>query len=517
VAIGILLAKGLSALFAALNLDLPQSGTIVQPRTVIVSLLVGTLVTLFASVWPAIRATRIPPISAVREGGAVVRRLSRRTFVAALLVSGISAAALTYGLLGDGVGGGTRALSIGLGALGLFVGVALLAPRLVRPLAAFVGAPSERFGGAAGRLARQNAVRNPSRTAATAAALMIGLTLVTFVATFGRGLLASDEKAVRDQLATSHVITSQNGWTNMPVAAGDALAERDGVSLVSAVRYDRAKLEAGREVDVNGVDPATIADGYRFEWKQGSDALLGGLGANGAVVRDDLAQDEGLSIGDSLRYQTPSGKDVGVVVRGIYKPSEFDPLLGHVIVSQAAFDSTFPRPGDILTFVQASSSEGLEATLAAFPDAKVQTRDEFVEARSAWLSDVMNLFYVLLALSVIVSLFGMINTLVLAVFERTREVGMLRAVGMTRRQTRRMIRAESVITAMIGAALGIPLGIGLAALVTQSLAQFGATFSLPVGTIAVFTVVAVLAGIVAAIMPARRASRLNVLNALQYE
>ena len=200
VALGILLAKGLSALFAALNLDLPQSGTIVQPRTVIVSLLVGTLVTLFASIWPAIRATRIPPISAVREGGAVVRRLSRRTLVAALLVSGLSTAALVYGLLGDGVSGGMRALGIGLGALGLFVGIALLAPRLVRPLAAFVGAPSERLAGAAGRLARENAVRNPSRTAATAAALMIGLTLVTFVATFGRGLLASDEKAIRDQL-----------------------------------------------------------------------------------------------------------------------------------------------------------------------------------------------------------------------------------------------------------------------------------------------------------------------------
>ena len=517
VALGVLLAKGLSALFAALNLDLPQSGTIVQPRTVIVSLLVGTLVTLFASVWPAVRATRIPPISAVREGGAVVKRLSRRTLVAALLVSGLSAGALTYGLLGDGVGGGTRALGIGLGALGLFVGVALLAPRLVGPLAAVVGAPSQRFGGAAGRLARENAVRNPSRTAATAAALMIGLTLVTFVATFGRGLLASDEKAIRDQLSTEYVVTSQNGWSNIPVAAGAALAASSDASLVSAIRYDRAKLQSGGEVDVNGVDPATIASSYRFEWTQGSDAVLRSLGREGAVVRDDLAKDEGLAIGDAVRYLTPSGKEVEVVVRGIYEPSEFDPLLGHVIVSQRSFDATFPRPGDVYAFVDASSATGLEAALAPYPDTKVQTQDEFVEARSAWLSDVMNLFYVLLALSVIVSLFGMVNTLVLAVFERTREVGMLRAVGMTRRQTRRMIRAEGIITALIGAALGIPLGIGLAALVTQSLAQFGATFSLPVTTIAVFAVVAVLAGIVAAILPARRAARLNVLNALQYE
>ena len=167
--------------------------------------------------------------------------------------------------------------------------------------------------------------------------------------------------------------------------------------------------------------------------------------------------------------------------------------------------------------MQVDSTAGLERALTAYPDAKLQTGDEFIANWTAWLDDVMNLFYVLLALSVIVSLFGMVNTLVLAVFERTRELGMLRAVGMTRRQARRMIRQESIITALIGAALGLPLGVGLAALVTQSLSKYGVSFSLPVGTLIVFTVVAVIAGVLAAIAPARRASRLNVLNALQYE
>jgi hypothetical protein len=199
---------------------------------------------------------------------------------------------------------------------------------------------------------------------------------------------------------------------------------------------------------------------------------------------------------------------VETTVTGVYrKHGDLDQLLGHVVLSQAAFDRSFPRPGDLLTLVQIDSTAGLEQALAAYPDAKLQTGDEFIANWTAWLDDVMNLFYVLLALSVIVSLFGMVNTLVLAVFERTRELGMLRAVGMTRRQARRMIRQESIITALIGAALGLPLGVGLAALVTQSLSKYGVSFSLPVGTLVVFTVVAVIAGVLAAIAPARRASR----------
>ena len=223
-------------------------------------------------------------------------------------------------------------------------------------------------------------------------------------------------------------------------------------------------------------------------------------------------------MGDRIVFLTPAGKEVEAVVRGVYKKhGDLDQLLGRSCSRSRPSTATFPRPGDMLTLVQADSTGGLERALAAYPDAKLQTDDEFIANWTAWLTDVMNLFYVLLALSVIVSLFGMVNTLVLAVFERTRELGMLRAVGMTRRQARRMIRQESVITALIGAALGLPLGVGLAALVTQSLSEFGVSFSLPVGTLVVFTVVAILAGVLAAIAPARRAARLNVLNALQYE
>jgi putative ABC transport system permease protein len=511
--LGVLLAKGLTALFSALNLDMPQADMVFKWRTVVVAMLTGTIVTLVASVWPAVRATRIAPISAVRDGGMVVKKPSRKTLVFGLIVTGLSVFGLVYGTLGEGVSTAARVLGIGLGALGIFIGLAAIAPRLVRPLAHVVGLPAARLGGAAGRLARENAVRNPGRTASTAAALMIGLTLVSFVAVFGKALLESDENALDKQLATSHVITSQSGWDTVPVGAGRLAAAAPGVRLASAVRGDRAQKLGAGEVDVSGVDPKTIAGAYNFEWLEGSQASLAMLARGDAIVREGEGH-----VGDTLQFMTPAGKQLEATVSGVYKKhGDLDQLLGQVVLSQATFDANFPRPADLLTLVQADSTTALEQALATYPDAKLQTGDEFISNRTAWLNDVMSLFYVLLALSVIVSLFGMVNTLVLAVFELTRELGMLRAVGMTRRQARRMIRQESVITALIGAALGLPLGVGLAALVTQSLSKYGVSFSLPVGTLAVFTVVAIVAGVLAAIAPARRAARLNVLNALQYE
>jgi putative ABC transport system permease protein len=511
--LGVLLAKGLTVLFRAVDLEMPQAAMVFQTRTAVAAMLTGTLVTLVASVWPAVRATRIAPISAVREGGMVVKRPSRKTLVFGLVVTALSVFGLVYGTLGEGVSTAVRMLGIGLGAFGIFIGLAAIAPRLVRPLAHVVGLPAARLGGVAGRLAQENAVRNPSRTASTAAALMIGLTLVSFVAVFGRALLASDESSLRKQLGTSHVITSQSGWDTVPLGAGKAATTAPGVLLASSIRGDRAQLDNGGEVDVSGVDPATIGRAYNFEWIEGSSASLATLTKGKAVVREGKGH-----VGDRLAFFTPAGKRVETTITGVYrKHGDLDQLLGQVVLSQAAFDRNFPRPGDLLTLVQVESTAGLERALAAYPDAKLQTGDEFIANWTAWLDDVMNLFYVLLALSVIVSLFGMVNTLVLAVFERTRELGMLRAVGMTRRQARRMIRQESIITALIGAALGLPLGVGLAALVTQSLSKYGVSFSLPVGTLVVFTVVAVIAGVLAAIAPARRASRLNVLKALQYE
>jgi putative ABC transport system permease protein len=400
----------------------------------------------------------------------------------------------------------------------LFVGVAMISPRLVKPLARAVGWPGRRLGGSAGALASENAVRAPGRTAATAAALMIGLALVTLVAVLGKGLREANESAIEKQVVADHVITSDDGFSAFSAQVEADVAAALGVEATS-VRVDRGRV-GDSSVDVNAVDPDTILSGYRFAWSEGSDASLAGLGTDGAIVEDDLAEDHGLSVGSRFTMLTPAGESLSLVVRGIYEPSELDSLLGAVVVSQQAFDAAYPRPQNALTFVSGEPvlpSGALDAAIAAYPDAKIQSRAEFVDDRASGFSQFLNVLYVLLAFSVVVSLFGMVNTLVLSVYERTREIGMLRAIGMTRRQVRRMIRHESVITALIGAVLGIAIGIGLAAVVTRSIPDVDVSFGLPVGTLAVFALVAIVAGVLAAILPARRASRLNVLSALHYE
>ena len=397
------------------------------------------------------------------------------------------------------------------------MGVALAAPHMVKPLTRLVGLPARRGGGVAGDLANANSVRDPSRTASTAAALMIGLTLVTVVAVLGAGLRTTVESAVTDQVSAPYIL---NGTDGLPfeAAEGDKLAKVPGVSTASHVRVDKA-LVAGEEKDVTGVDPATIARFYRFAWTEGSDAAVGALATGGALVTQTYAEDQGVTIGDRLPIQTASGDRRTVVVRGIYDPPEIEQMLGAITIGQQAFDEVFPQPKNRFTFLDAGPDAGQALTAAAadFTDAAVHTGAAFAEDYTEGFSSFLNFLYVLLAFSVVVSLFGMVNTLVLSVFERTRELGMLRTIGMTRRQARRMIRHESIITALIGAALGLPLGIFLALLVTQALSQYDIATAIPLPELVGFTVVAILAGLGAAIIPARRASRLNVLDALHYE
>jgi putative ABC transport system permease protein len=517
------LAAGLRELFAALNLDLPATGLVFATRTVVVSLLVGVIVTLVAGLAPAMRATRVPPIAAVREGAELPRgRFARVWPWVAAVITALGVLLLGYSLFASDIDTAQRLLSIAGGVLALFVGVALLSPRLVRPLARIVGWPATRVGGVAGRLAQGNSMRNPGRTAATAAALMIGIALVTFVSVLAEGMRTSNSDAIKRQIRADFVITSQDGYTPFVAGAGAAARDAAGAEVVTDVRTDLAEV-AGSDRYVTGIDPENVTAGYRFEWQDGSDAVLGRLGRTGAIVAEDFADDKALAVGDSFPLRTAGGERTQLVVKGIYKPPPFYPLLGSVSVSTRTFDSLYARKRNQYTFANfpgGPTEEGrqaLEAAVASFPDARVQTREEWIEKEDREFQQFLSLLYVLLALSVIVSIFGIVNTLVLSIYERTRELGMLRAVGMTRRQVRRMVRHESVITALIGAALGLPLGVFLAALMTRALDQFDVQFVVPTGQLVLLAVVAIVVGMLAAILPARRAARLNVLQALQYE
>ena len=517
---GLALAKGLFKLFDAVGFTLPNQGLLLETRTIVVSLLVGVLVTLAASLRPAIRATRVPPIAAVREGATLPEsRFARFRTVGSLALTALGLAALSYGLFGSDLGTTQILLWMGIGALLIFLGVALFSQRLVRPLAMTLGWPATKMGGAAGLLARDNARRNPQRTASTAAALMIGLALVTLVATLAAGITGTFRGAVNELFTSDYAITAQNNFSPIPTDAAEAAARTAGVEAIASTRTGEARIFDSTEF-VTAVD-SEADQVLTLDWKEGSQAVLGALGANGAFVDDDYAADHDLRVGSPITIQVPSGKKVELEVRAIFEPPAGGSPFGHVTFSSETFDREFNSPRNLYTFIQMrgdvtdANTKALENTLKDFPNAKAQTREEFVDNQISGLNDVLNILYVLLALSVIVSIFGIVNTLVLTVFERTRELGMLRAIGMTRRQVRRMIRHESVITALIGGVLGIILGVVLGALLIARVDFI--EFVLPTGQVITFAVLTIVVGILAAIFPARRAARLDPLKALQYE
>jgi putative ABC transport system permease protein len=516
--LGLGLAKALTVLFKGL----PQAGTVVSIRTVIVTMAVGTGVTLVAGLFPALRATRIPPISAVREGAVMTAgRFARYKPYVALVLVALAIFAIAAGVFSDG-GAQSVLVPAAAGMLLLFVGVAMISSRLVAPLIRIVGLPARLLGGSAGGLASANSARNPSRTAATAAALMIGLALVTFVAVLASGLESSTEDDLNHQVKSDYVVVPDRGADSeyFDTATDAALASVGDVSVISAVRTDKARV-LGSTVSVAGIDGQTIGSVYRFAWTDGSDAVLAKLG-NGAIVDSKWAKEHKLSLGSPLTVETSAGKSRTFLVRATYHP-KFQAVFSGILIERSAFDRTFPKPQNAYTFVNVATgaspavTAALKHSLARFSDVTVEPTPAWIKTQTDDIKTTLAIFYAFLALSVLVSLFGMVNTLVLSVFERTREIGMLRAIGFSRRQLRRMIRHESVITALIGAALGLPLGVLLAAILTKGLSSQGVSFHIPLIQLLIFTLVAVVAGISAAVLPARRASRLNVLEALQYE
>jgi putative ABC transport system permease protein len=521
---GLGLAPALLGLFKAFGLDLPAEGTVVPGNAIVIGLITGTLVTVVASLSPALRATRVPPVLALLEGAVLPPgRTHRFRTPVALGLTGIGVAVILYGLFADAGGGSAVAGLLGAGAVAIFIGVAMLSAKLVRPLASLVGWPLERTRGVTGRLARENALRNPGRTASTAAALMIGLALVTFVAIFAAGIKGSVGDAIDEEIDAQLIVQNTDGFSGVPLSTETALVKVPGVALATPLSFSESKITGvSGNSSATGVDPHNGPRAFRVEWKHGSPTTLASLGPRDTVVDDKWAKDHGVKVGGTIRVLTPTAKHLVLRVRGSYKDRldfggdyivPVQTLTSQYGVKDAQFMLVKLDPGADEKAVRVDSKRAL----ASFPQAELLTHQGFKDDQSNQLNQVLGLIYVLLALSVIVSLFGIVNTLALAIHERTRELGMLRAIGTSRAQVRRMVRYESVITALIGAVIGAVLGVFFALIISRPLESEGFSLSFPVGTLLILLVLSAVAGVLAAIGPARRASRLNVLEALAYE
>jgi len=520
---GFLIAMLLNGLLEAFEIDLPTTGLVMESRTIIVSLLIGILVTVLSSLVPALRSTRVPPIAALHAFASAPSPRRRAISIAISVLLGIAGLAMVLiGLFGSAPSG-TAAGLIGGGAVVIVFAVSLFSPNLVPPLARVAGWPLERVRRLLGRLSRENAQRNPSRTAVTAAALMIGLTVVTFVTVFAAGLKSSVAQVVDENFAGGLVIQNSDGFSPIPGGAAVAARRVPGVSAVATIRAEQAKLVdggAGARVSAPSRDIEKLVE---IEWKKGGPASLRRLTNRQAILSDSFASDHDLEVGDRFRLLSQTRHRPRFEVVGTFA-SKLG-VFGSVVITQGAMAREFGQTQDTIDFietkaeanaaeVQAILTKGVEA---AFPVAEVLNQQELKESREEQVDQLVNLVYALLLLAIVISIFGIANTLALSIHERRRELGMLRAIGMTRRQVRTMIRYESVITALIGAILGMALGLIFASLIAQPLKDEGFTLSYPIGSLVGLLVVSAILGVIAAILPARRASRLDVLESLQYE
>lgn len=500
--LGVLVALGLQGLINAFGGALPSGSLVLAPRTVVVSLVTGLLVTVLAALLPARKAAAVPPVAAMRDAAAPEHSMRRGTVVGAvLLVAGV--ALLAVGLQGE-------IALVGAGALVSFLGVAALSPLLSRPVARLVGAPLARA--VPGRLGRLNAMRNPRRTASTAAALMIGLALVTAVGVLGASAKASVEKVVRDAVGAD-VVVQGGGFQGFPSAVADVLAQTDGVSAVDRVRSDAAQL-GDRTTFITAVAPEAVGRGVRLTLVDGELSLAPGR----LLMSSSEAEAAAVGVGDEIAVRLARGEPEQYVVAGIYEDSQ---LVGPALLDLAAAED-FAAPTDaalLLTAEEGTDTAALvaaaERAVADYPTVEVLDQTAFIDSTADDIDVVLSIINVLLALSVLIAVLGIVNTLALAVLERTRELGLLRAVGLGRRQVRRMVTVEAVIVAIFGALLGIAVGSVFGIALQQALADEGITeLRFPVGRLVVFVVVAALAGVVAALIPARRAARLDVLQAI---
>jgi putative ABC transport system permease protein len=512
--VGYLLARGLQLLFGTFGLDLSRAHFPVNPRTVVASYAVGILVTLLAAYVPARRASRVAPVAALRDDVALPEASLRRRVLVGLVLAVLGVVAMALGLAGSG---SSALLLIGIGMLAILVGVSLLSPWLGRPLTHVMSRGYRRLFGTVGVLAAQNSNRNPRRTAATASALMIGLTLVALMSILGRSATASTDAAVKRTLTSQFVVSNVTQAAFSPAVA-QRIRRIDGVQSVAEVRYAQAKI-GSRRVFVAAVDPRALGFALAVPMRQGS---LLGLRPGTLVVSERTAREHHYRLGSSVPLRFQAGTRT-LKVAAVFGGS------GGLPASYLVTPDTLVKggivPADSLVYVTKDAGADalavrrqVERIVADLPTVTVQDPGEYAQQQKKQIDVFLYFVYALLGLAVIIAVLGIVNTLALSVIERTREIGLLRAVGLSRRQLRRMVRLESVIVAVLGATLGVVMGIAFGVALQRAIADQGVdVLSIPWVQLGVFVLLSALAGVLAAVFPARRAARLDVLRAIGAE
>ncbi len=513
---GIAVAAGLKALLAGFGMDVPATGLVVSSGTVLWSLLLGTLVTVFAAWFPARRGSKVPPIAAMRDVAIEHEGRPRLRLFAAGLLTVLGVISLFAGLFGKG----DSALQlVGLGAVLTILGVAGLGPLVARPVSAVLGRPVAAAKGVTGELARGNAMRNPRRTSTTASALMIGVALVGFITIFASSAKASIDKIFSEQFTGDFVMdTNTFGFGGVSPKMADDLRKIDDLDAVSPLRIGLAKFN-GKGVSLQGLDATEIGKIADIGVVKGK---LSDLDATSVAVLDEKADEEHWKIGTKVPVEFGATGKSELTVKVIYTHKE---LAGNYWVDTSVLTKNIPDQYDSLVFAKAKPGVGIDEVRPAvekvtnrYPNVKVQDRQEFIDAQSAQINQMLALIYVLLLLAVVIALFGIANTLALSIVERTRELGLLRAVGMTRRQLKSMIRWEAVLIALFGTVGGLGVGSFFGWAMIRALRDQGfSVFNVPVLQLAIIALLAALAGVVAAVLPARRASKLDVLKAIATE